>query len=59
MKMSEEYELCQSCGENTDSELYSCYECGNQICDECSKVCSKCNEYFCDGCFSDHKKKCK
>ncbi len=54
-----EGEICQNCGENIDGKIYSCEECGNEICDMCSIICKKCGESFCDSCFHDHKKNCK
>ena len=56
--MSNEIILCDNCGENVNDTLYCCLECGNTICDICAKICKKCNEYFCEACFIDHKKKC-
>ncbi|MFX1256654.1 MAG: hypothetical protein ACFFAN_02260 [Promethearchaeota archaeon] len=57
--MSKEEQICQNCGENIEDEIYTCYECGNEVCDICSNICSNCDEYFCDGCFAEHEKNCK
>ncbi len=57
--MSEEEVICESCGENSSTELYECVECYNQLCDDCANICKKCGEYLCDGCYHDHKKNCK
>jgi len=59
VKMSEDSKFCENCGENVEDEIFSCYECGNSICDMCANVCKNCGEYLCDGCFHHHKKKCK
>ncbi len=57
--MSEEEQICRSCGENIADEIYICFECGNDICDMCSETCPVCHEYFCSDCFSGHKKSCR
>ncbi len=51
--------ICENCGENPNDRVYDCYECRNQICDNCANVCDNCDESFCDGCYHDHKKDCK
>ena len=57
--MSNKEIICENCGENPNDRLYECYECYNQICDNCANICKHCNESFCDGCYHDHKKACK
>ena len=51
--------ICDNCGENPNDRIYECYECNNEICDNCANICGKCDESFCDGCYHDHKKACK
>ncbi|MFX0070982.1 MAG: hypothetical protein ACFFAO_07825 [Candidatus Hermodarchaeota archaeon] len=52
-------QLCPNCGESVEGELIACLDCGNAICEECSYICKKCHEYFCDSCYRSHKKTCK
>jgi hypothetical protein len=51
--------ICENCGENPNDMIYECYECKNQICDNCANICGNCDESFCDGCYHDHKSACK
>ncbi|MHA1488339.1 MAG: hypothetical protein ACTSRI_01640 [Promethearchaeota archaeon] len=57
--MSSKNQLCENCGENIEGDIYACFECGHPICEMCANTCKKCGEYFCDGCFHDHKNNCK
>lgn len=57
--MSSKEVICENCGENPNDQVYDCYECRNQICDNCTNICEHCDESFCDGCYYDHKKACK
>jgi len=57
--MSSKEVICENCGENPNDQVYDCYECRNQIYDNCTNICEHCDESFCDGCYYDHKKACK
>lgn len=57
--MSNKEIICDNCGENPNNHIYECYECSNEICDNCANICGNCDESFCDGCYHDHKKACK
>jgi hypothetical protein len=57
--MSEDYPICDNCGENVNGELFTCFECGNTICDVCANICKNCDETFCDSCYAFHKKSCR
>jgi hypothetical protein len=57
-KMADKEVICSNCGENPNDRIYDCYECSNEICDNCTNICANCDENFCDGCYRDHKKAC-
>ncbi len=57
--MSEEEIICENCGENTDSQLFECEDCSNQLCDVCANICKNCGLYYCHSCYHDHKRSCK
>jgi len=57
--MSEVDELCENCGEAIETDIIECNECGTPMCELCANICRKCKNYFCDGCYHDHKKECK
>ena len=58
IKMADKEVICSNCGENPNDRIYDCYECSNEICDNCANICANCDENFCDGCYRDHKKAC-
>ena len=56
--MADKEVICSNCAENPNNRIYDCYECRNEICDNCTNICANCDENFCDGCYRDHKKAC-
>ena len=57
--MNEEDIICENCGENTDSNIFDCDGCSNNLCEMCVNICKNCGSYLCDSCYQDHKKSCK
>ncbi|MFX0060513.1 MAG: hypothetical protein ACFE8J_19630 [Candidatus Heimdallarchaeota archaeon] len=58
--MSDQENICESCGENPNDILYECSGgCDNPICDNCAIQCKKCGKLFCESCYHDHKKVCR
>jgi len=57
--MGNEEVVCENCGENPNDILYECSECFHPVCDNCANICRSCGDYFCDGCYHDHKRNCR